>query len=204
MSFRRRNALCHAAHGRPQPPCGCTRASTGADAACVSLWLPQASLGDCQQSLSLVAGKRPEPKAPSVIRFADDTIPGRNHRLLPALAKNMPLACFLNASRLPEGGLFTPCGCTETSKGPMRRFCDGLLPRFRGIQSNPEQPEPPSYAAALQHLRGARGSGGKAPFCFPPGGFPPLSTRESGLMLRLRSAIASNRCRCSRESGCLS
>ena len=26
--------------------------------------------------------------------------PGRNHRLLPALAKNMPLACFLNASRL--------------------------------------------------------------------------------------------------------
>ena len=64
---------------------------------------------------------RPEPKAPSVIRFADATIPGRNHRLLPALAKNMPLACFLNASRLPEGGLFTPFGCTTASKGPMQR-----------------------------------------------------------------------------------
>ena len=32
--------------------------------------------------------------------------PGRNHRLLPALAKNMPPACFLNASRpLHKGAL---------------------------------------------------------------------------------------------------
>ena len=37
-------------------------------------------------------------------RQRDATCPGRNHRLLPALAKNMPLACFLNASRLKEGG----------------------------------------------------------------------------------------------------
>ena len=64
--------------------------------------------------------------------------------------------------------------------------------------SDPLQPEPPPNAAAFQHVRGARGSGGKATFCFSPGGFTPLSTRESGLMLRLRSAIASNRCRSSR------
>ena len=36
-------------------------------------------------------------------------------------------------------------------------------------------------AAAFRHLGGARGSGGNALFGIPPGGFPPLSTRESGL-----------------------
>ncbi len=34
-------------------------------------------------------------------RFAPLTPPGLNLRLLPALAKNMPPACFLNASRPP-------------------------------------------------------------------------------------------------------
>ncbi|MBR6725750.1 MAG: hypothetical protein IKL81_02040, partial [Clostridia bacterium] len=35
--------------------------------------------------------------------------PGRNHRLLPALAKNMPLAYFLNASRPLHKGAFGLC-----------------------------------------------------------------------------------------------
>ena len=43
------------------------------------------------------------PRSPSVA-FGDG-IPGRNHRLLPALAKNMPLPFFLDASRLPEGAV---------------------------------------------------------------------------------------------------
>ena len=61
-----------------------------------------------------------------------------------------------------------PCGCTKTPKGPMRRFCEGLLPRPRGIQSNPEQPEPPMNAAALQRLWSAGGSGGRHSLAFPP------------------------------------
>ena len=37
-------------------------------------------------------------------------------------------------------------------------------------------------AAAFQRLGSKRGSGGNALFGIPPGGFPPLSTRESGLV----------------------
>ena len=41
--------------------------------------------------------------SPSVFCYAKST--GRNHRLLPALAKNKPPACFFNASRpSSEGG----------------------------------------------------------------------------------------------------
>ena len=43
------------------------------------------------------------PQSPSVTAFG----PGRKHSLLPALAKNMPLAYFLNASRPPGGSLWT-------------------------------------------------------------------------------------------------
>ena len=49
---------------------------------------------------SNTAGKQPS-QSPSVTAYG----PGRNHRLLPALAKNMPPACFLNASR-PQRGSF--------------------------------------------------------------------------------------------------
>ena len=125
--------------------------------ACVSLRLPQASLGDCKQSLSLVARKRPEPKAPSVIRFAD-------------------------ATSLPEGGLFTPCGCTTASKRTRAAILERIASAECDCSSDPLQPEPPSYAAAFQRLGSARGSGGNALFGIPPGGFPPLSTRESGLV----------------------
>jgi len=56
-------------------------------------------------------------QAPSVI--ADETAmtafgPGRKHSLLPALAKNMPPAYFLNASR-PPGGSLTSCNLTAHS-----------------------------------------------------------------------------------------
>ena len=45
--------------------------------------------------------------------------PGRNHRLLPALAKNMPLAYFLNAPR-PQGEGF----CVAMRHGfPLRGSC---------------------------------------------------------------------------------
>ena len=41
----------------------------------------------------------------SLSRFATAFGPGRKHGLLPALAKNMPPAYFLNASRPPGGSL---------------------------------------------------------------------------------------------------
>ena len=120
----------------------------------------------------------------------------------------------------------------EPPREPVRRLCDGLLPRPRGIQSNPEQPEPPMNAAALQRLWSARGSGGRHSLAFPPAAlrFPAcvslrlpqaslrdcmqslslvaqsatyFSTRESGLVPRLRSAIASNCCRSSTLPPCL-
>jgi hypothetical protein len=40
---------------------------------------------------------------------------GRNHRLLPALAKNKPLACFLNASR-PLAGEPLWCAFPQTNR----------------------------------------------------------------------------------------
>jgi len=46
--------------------------------------------------------------AQSLSRFATPFGPGRKHSLLPALAKNMPPACFLNVSRpLHKGALFS-------------------------------------------------------------------------------------------------
>ena len=44
------------------------------------------------------------PQSPSVTAFG----PGRKHSLLPALAKNMPPAYFLNASRPPGGSQTSP------------------------------------------------------------------------------------------------
>ena len=45
------------------------------------------------------------PQPPSASAFG----PGRNRRLLPALAKNMPPAYFLNASRPLHKGAFSLC-----------------------------------------------------------------------------------------------
>ena len=118
----------------------------------------------------------------------------------------------------------------EPSRGQQRRFCDGLLPHLCGIQSNPEQPEPPMNAAALQRLWGARGSGGGCTLWHSP----PAALRCTACVslrlpqaslgdckqslslvmlrmtffrpvkafgfLRLRSAIASNRCRSSHKA----
>ena len=79
-------------------------------------------------------------RAPTVIACGDATCPGCNHRLLPALAKNMPLACFLNASRLGEGG-FGRCCCRVGSFAAV--WVCGLRglpqsPRRRGASSLPE------------------------------------------------------------------
>jgi len=46
--------------------------------------------------------------------------------------------------------------------------------------SNHLQPEPPLYAAAISTPKGQEGVRGEVRFYFPPGGFAPLSTRESG------------------------
>jgi len=50
-----------------------------------------------------------------------------------------------------------------------------------GNAGNPLQPEPPWVAAANGARMGQAGVRGEAPASLPPGGFPPLSTRESGL-----------------------
>ena len=75
--------------------------------------------------------------------------PGRNHRLLPALAKNMPLVCFLYASRLkgkPTPSVFVRV-LTLTNPPPSRgrlwshplRVCSGcgwrVLPQLIGGDS---------------------------------------------------------------------
>ena len=50
-----------------------------------------------------------------------------------------------------------------------------------GNSGNPLQPEPPRIAAAHATPRRQEGVRGETPFCVSPGGFPPISTRESGL-----------------------
>ena len=53
----------------------------------------------CRMNFAQAIPLRTLPQSPSVTAFG----PGRKHSLLPALAKNMPPAYFLNASRPPGG-----------------------------------------------------------------------------------------------------
>ena len=53
--------------------------------------------------------------------------------------------------------------------------------RFSGNSGNPPQPEPPRICSRYADLTGARGGLGESEFPLSPGGFAPLSTRESGL-----------------------
>ena len=64
------------------------------------------SLRDLQFARILLS--RALPQSPAAPAFG----PGRKHGLLPALAKNMPPAYFLNASRPPGGSLLRIAGKT--------------------------------------------------------------------------------------------
>ena len=57
------------------------------------------------------------------------------------------------------------CGCSETSKGPMRRLCRGL-PLLFVNSCKPLQPEPPCCAAASPTSPGTEGVRGKSLFDF--------------------------------------
>ncbi len=56
-----------------------------------------------------------------------------------------------------------PCGCTTTSKGPMRRFCGGTLPLLRKFRRS-SATEPPRGAAAHASQKGAGGGPGGCAF----------------------------------------
>ena len=71
---------------------------------------------------------------------------------------------------------YPPCGCTHSSKRTRAAILERIAPAACGSSSDPLQPEPPRMQ--------------------------PLSTRESGLVLRFRSAIASNCCRCHAKAAC--
>ena len=73
------------------------------------------------------------------------------------------------------------CGCIETHKGNVAAILQRIASALCGNSSNPLLPEPPSICSCFSYLTGARGGpGGKLCLCFPPGGFAPLSTCESG------------------------
>jgi len=67
------------------------------------------------------------------------------------------------------------------TQGSNAATLQGIPSALAEIQGNPLQPEPPRMAAARTTRNGAAGVRGDAPFSRPPGGFAPLSTRESGL-----------------------
>ena len=88
---------------------------------------------------------------------------------------------------LANSFLQAAAAAAQLAQKPERRLCDGLLPLEAEIQSNPEQPEPPRICSrVVQPHKGKRGSGGNMVYIYP-GGFAPLSTRESGFLLRLYS-----------------
>ena len=63
----------------------------------------------------------------SSTRYAGAFGPGRKHSLLPALAKNMPPAYFLNASRPPGRGLgYSATSSADGKKAPSPEG-DGIL-----------------------------------------------------------------------------
>ena len=126
----------------------------------------------------------PRRRTSSDLAYARPPSPGRNHRLLPALAKNMPLACFLNASR--QGGRrfywatvpTASSGCTETSKRTRAATLRGLASAFSGSSSKPEQPEPPRMQPLSRPHGTPTGSGGIAAFAIPPGALWYFLARE--------------------------
>ena len=74
-----------------------------------------------------------------------------------------------------------PCGCIETTKGARAATLQRIASALCGNSSNPLQPEPPTYAAAFVQAWNPDGGPGEiAAFAISPGGFAPLSTRESG------------------------
>ena len=80
-------------------------------------------------------------------------------------------------------------GCRISPKGAMRRICEGWLPLKADNLSNPEQPEPPRVQPQNGQLKeDGGGTGGKAPFAFPPAALV-LSTRESTSRCRYRQPL---------------
>ena len=65
------------------------------------------------------------PQSPSAPAFG----PGRKHSLLPALAKNMPPAYFLNASRPPGGSLRMRATLGVWALPEARAFCNAVIQR---------------------------------------------------------------------------
>ena len=89
--------------------------------------------------------------------------------------------------------LFPPatCVCRSTPKVQMRRLCRGLLPLQAEIQAilcNRSRPR----CSRSTNSTGARGGPGGSALSLPPGGFAPLSTRESGLTAANESNLQKN------------
>ena len=81
---------------------------------------------------------------------------------------------------------FSRCGCRATQKDRCGDFAEDCFRIHAEIQSNPPQHcAAPGQQPRDQAGKDQRGSGGNAYFCIPPGGFAPLSTRESGLLLQV-------------------
>ena len=78
-----------------------------------------------------------------------------------------------------------PCGCRSTRKGTRAATLQRIPSALAEIQRILCNQSRPAKQPLTQPHRSKRGSGGKALFCFSPGGFAPLSTRESGYLLHL-------------------
>ena len=84
-------------------------------------------------------------------------------------------------------------GCSETSKGTMRRFCRGILPLQAEIQRIPLQSSRPGCSRHYAHSGERRGSGGKR-FVASPRRLcarGSMTLRRAKVALKLRCSIAS-------------
>ena len=80
-------------------------------------------------------------------------------------------AKLLNLQRLHRNLQKNPCGDFAEDSFRVKR-------KFKGILCNQSRPECSRLPDRMEPQRGA--PGGSAKWALPPGGFPPLSTRESG------------------------
>ena len=167
----------------------------------------------------------PHGETPSVSKA--DSYPGRNHRLLPALAKNVPLARFLNASRLPEGALASsvipkrdatfpvngeglvgvhpypqlPAAAAQQTNGTSGDFAEASFRRMRTIQAILCNQSRQTKQPLAQPPKGHEGVRGNRRFCDSPGRSLVLSRERESTSLHKRGAAKHRRASNARPYG---
>ena len=105
---------------------------------------------------------------------------------VPRGGRNLIRLRTTSESTFPKGeGKITqpPAAAPKPPKDPVRRLCRGLRPQRGQFKQSSATRAAPNAAAFPTAWNPDGGPGGIAALAIPPGGFAPLSTRESGHLL---------------------